>query len=166
MKIQDMMTRNVESCGPGADLAAAAMIMWRQDCGVVPVVDAQKRVIGVLTDRDICMAVATRHRRPEELRVSDLIGRRLFTARPEDDVHVALETMRNERVRRLPVVDAEQRLVGMASINDVVLCAERATGRATTNLTANDVLETLKAIGAHAVPMRIAKPKAEPAHVG
>jgi CBS-domain-containing membrane protein len=166
MKIQDMMTRKVESCGPGADLAAAAMIMWRQDCGVVPVLDEQKRVVGVLTDRDICMAVATRHRRPEELRVRDVIGRRLFTARPEDDVRVALELMRNERVRRLPVVDAEKRLVGMVSINDVVLSAEPATGRATADLTANDVLETLKAICAHAVPMRVAKPKAELAHAG
>ncbi len=165
MKIQDMMTRKPESCVPEADLADVAMIMWRQDCGVVPVVDEQSRVLGVITDRDICMAVATRHHKPEELRVQDVLRRRLFTVHPEDDVRVALEVMRNERVRRLPVVDADQRLLGIVSINDLVRCAEPATSRTPTELSANELIETMKAICSHAVPTRVALPTPEPVHV-
>jgi CBS-domain-containing membrane protein len=168
MKIQDIMNRPVESCGPRADLSAAAMIMWRQDCGVVPVVDEQRRVLGVVTDRDVCIAVATRHRRPEELTVSDVMAHRLFTVRPDEDVHVALETMRRERIRRLPVVDADKRLVGIVSVNDLVLAAKAIPGPVRGELTANEVLETLQAICAHAVPMRVAeRPRErEKAHVG
>ena len=63
MKVREVMTSEVEICDPGHDLAAAAMIMWRRDCGAVPVVEPESnRALGVITDRDICMALATRHR--------------------------------------------------------------------------------------------------------
>ncbi len=164
MKIQDIMTRPVESCGSTADLAAAAMIMWRQDCGVVPVVDDQQRVLGVITDRDVCIAVATRHRRPEELTVGAVMTHRLFTVRPEEDVHLALERMRRERIRRLPVVDADQRLVGIVSTNDLVLSAKPATARPAPALTNDEVIETLRVICAHAVPARVSDPRPQMAH--
>ncbi len=166
MKIQEVMTGKPESCGPEVDLAAAAMIMWRRDCGVVPVVDPQSRVLGVITDRDICMASATRHRRPEDLTARDAISHRLFTVRADDDVRVALELMRNQRVRRLPVVDADRRLVGIVSINDLLQRAEPGASRTAQNLPAQDVLDTMKAIGAHALPVRTPKPTPEPAHAG
>jgi CBS-domain-containing membrane protein len=137
------------------------MIMWRQDCGVVPVVDQQEEVVGVITDRDICIAAATRHRRPEELRVGDVMGSRLFTVRPDDDVRVALDTMRHERIRRLPVVNAAKRLVGMLSLSDIVQVAKPVTARGTGELNANDVLETLKTICVHPLPMRIPEPEPE-----
>ncbi len=64
MKVQSIMTRDVEACTAETNLADAAMIMWRNDCGVVPVVEEpDRRVIGLITDRDICMAVATKDRR-------------------------------------------------------------------------------------------------------
>jgi CBS domain-containing protein len=166
MKIQDIMTRPVESCRDRTDLAAAAMIMWRQDCGVVPVVDMEEKVVGVITDRDICIAVATRHRRPEELAVGDVMANRLFTIRPDDDVRAALDTMRHERIRRLPVVDANQRLVGVLSLNDIVRAAKPVTARGTGELNANDVLETLKTICVHPLPMLIPEPELEAVHAG
>lgn len=166
MKIQDIMTRPVESCGPANDLAAAAMVMWRQDCGVVPVVDIHEKVVGVITDRDICIAAATRHCRPGELKVGDVMGDRLFTVLPDDDVKIALETMRHERVRRLPVVDAGRQLLGMLSLNDIIQAAKPVTARATGELNANDVLETLKTIGLHPLPMRVPEPRLEVVHAG
>jgi CBS domain-containing protein len=164
MKIQDIMTCPVESCGPATDLAAAAMIMWRQDCGVVPVVDTQENVVGVITDRDICIAAATRHCRPEELRVGDVMGNRLATVRPDDDVRVALDTMRRERVRRVPVVGADKRLLGILSLNDLAQAAKPVTARATSELNANDLLEAYKTIGMHPLPVRIREP--EVVHAG
>jgi len=153
MKIRNIMTPNAESCSAQADLAAAAMVMWRQDCGIVPIVDAERQLVGVITDRDICMAVATRHRRPEEISVNDVMSRKVSTVRPEEEVAVALEKMRAERVRRLPVVDGDGRLAGMLSLNDVILHTDPAARRGA-DLHAVDVLQTLRAICGHPVPMR------------
>lgn len=153
MKIRNLMTPNVESCGPHTDLSAAAMVMWRQDCGIVPVVNSDRRVVGVITDRDICMAVATRHRPPETVTVGEVISGRLATVRPDDDATLALETMRTERVRRLPVVDTDGRLQGIVSINDLVLHTEPGA-RHGSEITLEAVLQTMKAICEHPVPMR------------
>src|SRR5262245_35747142 len=91
MKVKDVMTRGIETCTQDTDLAAAAMTMWRRDCGVVPVADAQGKLVGVITDRDICMAVATKHRPAEQVHVRELITGTLHAVRPEDDVKAALD---------------------------------------------------------------------------
>lgn len=152
MKIQDLMISEVETCMATTDLAAVSMTMWRQDCGIVPIIDDARRVVGVVTDRDICMALATRHRRAEELTAGEVMTDRLILVRPEDDVRAALEAMRTQRLRRLPVVDSEQRLRGVVSINDLVLHARPSGGRGTPGLSANDVLAALQGICAHPLP--------------
>src|SRR5260221_12493911 len=119
MKVKDIMSRSVETCAPDTDLAAAAMTMWRRDCGVVPVADTQGKVVGVITDRDICMAVATRHRPPEQVQVRELVSGKLHTVRPEDDIKTAMETMRKEQIRPLPVVQRDGTIAGMLSISDL-----------------------------------------------
>lgn len=154
MKVQEFMTSAVESCQPTTNLAAVAMTMWRKNCGIVPVVDESRRVVGVITDRDICMAVATRHRRPEELAAREVMAERPSSIHPEDDVRMALETMRAEKVRRLPVVDAERRIQGIISLNDVVLRAKPAGALPTPGPSANDVLATLQTICEHPVSAR------------
>ncbi len=160
MKVKEVMTSDVETCSPDQNLAAAAMVMWRQDCGVVPVVDNERRVKGVLTDRDICIATATRHVAPDTLRVAEVQTGQPRTIRPDDDIRNALEVMRTERVRRLPVVDEQGQLQGMLSINDLILqakpsAASRSTGSAragtTSNISATDVLEALQSICSHTV---------------
>ena len=152
MKIQELMTREVDASSPATDLAAVSMTMWRQDCGIVPIIDDARRVVGVVTDRDICMALATRHRRAEELTAGEVMTDRLILVRPEEDVRVALEAMRTQRVRRLPVVDAEHRLRGVVSINDLVLHAQPSGGRVTPGISANDLLATLQGICGHPLP--------------
>jgi len=160
MKIQNIMTPNVESCDPQADLSAAAMVMWRQDCGIVPVVDTERHVVGVITDRDICMAVATRHVQPEAVRVADVMSSRLATVRPHDDVSVALEKMGSERLHRLPVVDGDGRLEGIVSINDLVLHTDPSARRGS-ELAAADVFRTIRDICTHPVPALTTPPAAE-----
>ena len=69
MKVRDVMTAQVETCPADANLSAAAMVMWRRDCGAVPVTEGKSnRIVGIITDRDICMAVATKHCAPETVR--------------------------------------------------------------------------------------------------
>ena len=85
MKIRELMTSDVKLCGPDTNLAAAAKIMWEEDCGAVPVTDERGRVVGVITDRDICIAAATRLGTEGEIPVRQVISDKLYTCAPSDD---------------------------------------------------------------------------------
>lgn len=147
MKVQDIMTADVESCGPESDLGAAATIMWKRDCGSVPVVDGDGRIIGMITDRDICMAVATRNKLASDITVGEVISGRVYACSPEDDIRDALETMQSAQLRRLPVVDDNRFLHGILSINDVVLHSGR--GKSKKHVTHRDAMATLKVLSEH-----------------
>src|SRR5215510_12784995 len=73
--VSEIMTSKVKSCGADTDLAAVAKTMWDCDCGVVPVIDETQRVIGMITDRDICIAAATRSEAPSHLRAREVMTR-------------------------------------------------------------------------------------------
>jgi CBS domain-containing protein len=149
MKVKDLMTTPVQCCGPDTNLAAAAGMMWDSDCGILPVVTREGRVIGLITDRDICMAVATKHRLASDITVWETTSGKVQACSAEDDLKEALTTMAKHRVRRLPVIDADGLLQGMLSLNDVVLLAEGAVGKKAGSLTYDDVMRTMKAICGH-----------------
>ena len=150
LKIRDVMTECPESCGPDTDLAAAAMIMWRNDCGFVPVVsDEQHRTLGVITDRDICMAVCTRHVRPEEIRVGEVMSGRLVSVTPDDDIEHAADLMRYEQLRRIPVVGPNDELKGVISLADLVLRAGPAKGQRQPAVTADSIVQLMRGICEH-----------------
>src|SRR5579862_7787127 len=123
MKVRDVMTQNVASCGRETNLAQAVQLMWEHGCGFVPVVGEGGNVIAVITDRDIAIALGTREQRASEIHVSDVMSQKLFTCTPDDDIHTALKTLRSEGIRRLPVIDPEGALVGVLSIDEVVVTA-------------------------------------------
>jgi CBS domain-containing protein len=137
------MTTHVRTVNADADAAAAAMAMWEADCGVVPVIGFEGSVAGVVTDRDICMGALLSHRRESDLRVRDVMSKHVYACLPEDDVQTALATMREKHVRRLPVVDTAGHLVGLLSLNDVVLHVGNG------GPTPKQVIEALKGICAH-----------------
>ena len=150
MKVQNMMTAEVETCSPESDLGAAATIMWRRDCGSVPVVDLEGRVVGMITDRDICMAVATRNKLASAIKVSEVISGKVYACSPDDRIEDALETMQSAQLRRLPVVDDDGKLHGILSINDVILNSAR--GRSKKHVAHRDVMATLKVLSEHRPP--------------
>jgi CBS domain-containing protein len=144
MRVEHVMTRNVQACRPETNLSTAAMQMWKGDCGVLPVVTAIGEVIGMITDRDICMAAATKHRDPAAIRVKEVISGQVYACSPDADIHTALNLMRQKQVRRLPIINAENRkLVGILSIDDIALKAEVSL---TADLSAQDLETTLRAI--------------------
>jgi CBS domain-containing protein len=145
MKIKELMTSDVKSCSLDTNLAAVAKIMWEEDCGAVPVTDERGRVVGVITDRDICIAAATRPNSEGEIPVRHVIANTLFTCAPNDDPRAALETMRQRKVRRLPVVDQQGRLAGIVSIHDLAL---QARSSRSADMPADVVLDTFLAITA------------------
>jgi CBS domain-containing protein len=146
MTVKDLAAFDVKSCSPDTDLATAAKIMRDDDCGIVPVINEERKVVGMLTDRDICIAAATRAVKPSELQVRDVMSRDVAACGIGDDVHTALNIMKERRVRRLPVLDGEERLAGILSMNDLVM---RAECRPRAEVSGEAFLETMKAICSH-----------------
>ena|SRR5262245_58075685 len=149
MKVQDVMTRNVKSCRPESNVDQAAMMMWDNDCGVLPVVDNENRVMGMITDRDIAIAASTRGQVTSQIRVGDVMSGNVYACAEDEDLKSALHTMRREKVRRLPVINYDGRLAGILSLNDIVLRAGEARTGWAPEISQEEVVSTFKAICEH-----------------
>lgn len=148
MKIEEIMTADVKFCHSSDNLAEAASILWSNDCGILPVVDEAGKVVGMISDRDICFATVTRNRLASEITVGEVSGSQLVhSCTPNDDVQEALKIMQEHQIRRVPVVDSAGELRGILSINDVILAAEASGwGR---GVSFQEAMATLKAICEH-----------------
>jgi CBS domain-containing protein len=142
--VRDVMTRDVATCSPDASLTEAARVMWVRDCGFVPVTEGESGPLcGVVTDRDVCMAAYTQGKTLSEIPVRTAMATHVATVREEESLSRAHALMRERHVRRLPVVDADRRVVGVLSLNDVALhAAARPNERA-------DVAQTLGEVCRH-----------------
>lgn len=143
MKIEALMTREPRTCSPTDSLSAAAGIMWDHDCGCVPVVDSNSRLLGMITDRDVCMAAYTKGEPLHALRVEQTMARSVEPCRPDQSVAEALQIMRRSRVRRLPVVDGDGILLGLLSLTDVAREAGRQSSSRRKTVKPAEVGETL-----------------------
>ena len=160
MKVKEVMTVDPAPIWITDSLATAAQSMWQNDCGILPIIKDGKKVVGVITDRDVCMATAMRDRPQSSISVEEVMTSNVFSVMPDDDVQQAMELMQEHKVRRLPVLSAQGELKGMLSINDLVLKAEETKGKKPA-LTLQDVMKTYRAICEHPVPMAIATTNAE-----
>jgi CBS domain-containing protein len=158
MRVKDVMMRTVANCRAETNLGAAVETMWKRNCGILPVVDAKEKLIGVVTDRDICIALGTRNQRAGEIAVKDVARWNVHCCGPEDDVRSALETMAECRIHRLPVINTEGTLEGILSMDDIVFHAE--TRNVASELSAEHVLNALKAVCAPGLPQIAAKKRA------
>lgn len=146
MNVKKIMTENVVCCRPKDSDNKAAQLMWDNDCGVLPVVDAGGRIVGMVTDRDLCMAAHTSGRSLADLSVGDAMSHEVFGCRAQDSVDDALDVMRKHRVRRLPVLDPDEHVVGLLSMNDVVRAVERQGERRGRKSLMSEALGTLSTI--------------------
>jgi len=151
MRVQDIMTVSPEVCRPEDNLAEAVSQLWSADCGVLPIVDHAGRLAGIVTDRDICIALGTRNERPSAVPVRSVMRSSVETCGPGDDVIAALARMAEHQVRRLPVVDDERRLLGILSLSDAAL----ATGSGPQAVRPGAVLDTLRSVSRHALPVPV-----------
>src|SRR5262249_15657446 len=119
MNVERVMNREVRACRPDDTLNRAAQLMWDNTCGCVPIVSERDRPIGILTDRDICMAAYTQGRPLTEITVPSSTAHTVITCRTEDDVHPVIDLMRENAIRRMPVVDSDGRLRGIVSLDDL-----------------------------------------------
>lgn len=146
MTVRDIMTSGVVSCKPETNLASAAASMWEHDCGVLPVVDENMHVKGMVTDRDICIALATRNQLASDITVGEVFSGDAFVCGANENVQSALATMRDHKIRRVPVVDEQGALTGIVSIDDIVLVATDKKSTRNSSITYEDAIRTQKAI--------------------
>ncbi len=114
------MTNDVGFCLLTDDLTKAAGVMRQRDCGIVPILDAEKRVVGVITDRDVCIAVASRDCKPSEIKVEELCRENIIVCEPNEKINDVLKKMRKNQIKRLPVTSQSGELVGIISITDIL----------------------------------------------
>lgn len=151
MKVKEIMTTAVKHCRPEDSLTTAATIMWDSDCGAVPVTNANGKVMGMITDRDICIAAATRHRLASDISVQEVMSDSVYACLPNDNLKTALKVMQEKKVRRLAVINKTGGLEGILCLNDLVLRSEDARGVVVPEISYSAIMETLKVISQHRV---------------
>lgn len=139
MRVYEVMTKDVCSCGPETNAAVAAELMWKRDCGSLPVVKDGWRVVGMVTDRDLFIALGTQNRRAADLTVGEVMNRDLSLCFPDEDLRSVLKLMADKQVHRLVVVGEDLGLKGILSIDDIVLRAEEVA-------LSKELFEALKAL--------------------
>jgi CBS domain-containing protein len=131
-KCGEVMTREPACCEPGDSILQAAQVMKNEDVGAVPVVDSQaeRRLVGIITDRDIVVKVLAAGRALDGASVRDAMTQNPVTAREEDDVNRALSAMADRKVRRIPIVDENGSLRGIIAQADIAtrLHHDKTTG--------------------------------------
>lgn len=145
MLVEHAMTTATLCCSLDDTLETIAYQMWNGDCGAVPVLNEQGMPVGIVTDRDIAMALALRHASAHQLRARDLVGARaLVSCSPSWELRQALKLMTKEKIRRLPVVDDQHHVVGLLSLCDIVEVA--GSGRKKSDVSITELVDSLRQI--------------------
>jgi CBS domain-containing protein len=121
---RELMTRNVKSVRLDSSLRDVARIMKEEDCGIVPVVDERGRLRGLLTDRDLVIRTLAEGRPPDNLLARDIMTDDVEAVTPDEDIHSIIALMGRKQVRRVPVVERDDRLVGIIAMADIATRAD------------------------------------------
>ena len=121
MRARDLMSAPVYTCHVNDPLNVAAQLMWDHDCGALPVVNDDGKLVGMITDRDICMSAYTRGEALDALLVNGAMSKHIIAARADQPIAELEELMARHKVRRLPVINSEGEPVGLISLNDIAL---------------------------------------------
>ena len=164
MQIEQLMTRSPKTCRPGTSLSDAARLMWENDFGCLPVIDddGSGRLVGMITDRDICMAAYFAERPLSQIKVVEAMTKDVRGCNAGDDLAEARAIMRETAVRRLPVIDALERVIGLMSLADLAREAVRQRGLMNRHITVGEVGLVLGAV-CEPHPSASHAPEAEPA---
>jgi len=146
MQVKNVMTHAPGTCGTGDSANEAARIMWERDCGSVPVIDRSGRVVGIVTDRDICMAAYFQGSPLSAIPLTDIMSREVCTCAEDADVAEAERMMRIHKVRRLPVTNGAGAISGIVSLGDVAQTVSRNGAAQQTRGESRELLETLAGV--------------------
>jgi len=148
MKVKEVMTaeHSLESCSPETKLHAAAKTMKTANCGSLPIIDKEKKVVGMVTDRDICLSLAE-HQTPAKTRIEEIMSTQVHTVGVDEDLSVALRQMRVHQIGRLPVVEGKGKLKGIVSLHQLIdKAVKEGRGLGKISDSGENLLKTLLAI--------------------
>jgi CBS domain-containing protein len=154
MKVKDVMTQSAVCCTSDTNAGAAVEILWNRNCGMLPVVGADGTLQGIVTDRDICIALGTRNRLPGDLTVGEMATKTVVTCNPDDEIHEALNTMAEKRVRRLPVIDRQGVPQGILSMDDIITHGDLNKWQGCCELSSEEIIRGLKRLYGQQIPAR------------
>ncbi len=146
MRVKDLMTQPACICTIHDTANTVARMMWEHDCGIVPVVDDNGKLVGVATDRDVCMAAYFQGRRLADIPIESCMTREPSVCRPEDALAHAEQVMSDRQVHRVPVVDQAGLPIGMLSLSDLARDAVRTGNGKHVGDPADAVLHTVAAV--------------------
>lgn len=129
MSVAQVMSRPVYTCNPTDSLSTAAELMWERGCGSIPVVDEMDALVGMVTDRDICMAAFLEKKPLGAIPVAMAMAKLVHWCKETDSIEAAEQMMRENQIRRVPVVDGNKHPVGVLSLDDLALAAARNEAR-------------------------------------
>jgi CBS domain-containing protein len=144
MTVKEAMQKAVAMCSPETDLSAVVEIMRERGYGFLSVVDSHGIAVGVVTDRDVCLAGGTKHRSLARVSVRETMSHPVFSCFGDENLKTVLVTMAKHRVRRLPVLNKTGHVEGVLSIDDIVQAPQKRGGP-----TPEDIVAALKGIDAH-----------------
>ncbi len=129
MKVSELMSPDPAFCVANDSALRAAVIMRELNVGIIPIIDSEKsgKLLGVVTDRDLCMKVVADGKDPKDTHLEECMTTTLVTCAPDDDIETVMHLMQENQVRRIPVVGQANRLEGIVSTADIVLCGELAS---------------------------------------
>jgi CBS domain-containing protein len=153
MKVKEIMTQSAVCCSAETNVGAAVELMWVRNCGMLPVVGTDQKLMGIVTDRDICVAMGTRNRLAGELSAGEIATKTVFTCKPDDEIHEALNTMASKKVRRLPVVNAEGIPQGILSIDDIITHGDLNKWEGSCELSSEEIVRSLKRLYSQQLPL-------------
>lgn len=145
MKVSEVMSSPVRSCGIRDTLDCAARLMADHDCGAIPIIDDHGYLVGMVTDRDICMAAYQQDQPLSEIPVTSAMSGTIYAVREDEPLERAEQLMSQKQVRRIPVLDGDNRPIGMVSLGDLATEAAHAAAAGERA----DVFETLAAVSEH-----------------
>lgn len=137
MKCKDIMTKSVKMCDKECTVKDAAQIMKKVNTGAVPVVDENDHVSGIITDRDITLHTVAEGKDPSKIKIHDIMTKHVVTVNEDELVDDAIVKMKENKIRRLPVIDDNNRLTGIISLGDIAVLSD---------IMEHEVIETLEQI--------------------
>ena len=153
MKVKEIMTQSAVCCSADTNVGAAVELMWVRNCGMLPVVGPDLKLSGIVTDRDICIAMGTRNSLAGELTVGEIATKNVFTCTPDEEIHEALLTMASKQVRRLPVVNDEGIPQGILSMDDIITHGDLNKLEDCCELSSEEIIRSLKKLYGQKFPV-------------
>lgn len=146
MNVSTLMTPHVTTLEPNAKMNEAVKLMAEHDIGCLPITDGDGCVVGIVTDRDICLAAASRNAALSALPVADAMSKNVVAVTVSTSIEHAERLLRERQLHRLPVLDEDRRVVGMISLNDIARAAAAERWQGDEGLSPREVGRTVAAI--------------------